>query len=192
MLQISYDAIMSPREFITGHINRQTELCHCLLKSEQIKPSVTEAIQRKPFTGSWSHWLAQGQAKKNLSTPYKKTLSVDFTVYLLETDSRFKSCSFNCLASPQFFMLTKVRRAEASCWNSVTGCGSVHICWEIMICGSWDSVPLSLPLLERNPPEGRHFLRIYVQNLKTSKKLVKKEILRFWSFAKALSLSSPG
>lgn len=42
-----------------------------------------------------------------------------------------------------------------------------------MICGNWESVPLSLSLLERNLLEGRHFLLIYVQNLKTCKKLGK-------------------
>lgn len=137
---------------------------------------MTEARQGKPYIGSWTHWLAQGQAKKKttLSTSCKMPLSVYLTVCPWETDCRLKSSSFHCLAS-QFFMLIKVSRElrPGAGRDSVPGCGSVHICREMMICSSWESVPLSLPLLERNLPEGRYFLHNYGQNLKTCKKLGK-------------------
>lgn len=63
---------MSPLVYITGHINRKTEFCLCLLKSEQIKSSATEAMQREPYTGSCIHWLAQGQDKKTLAPHIKR------------------------------------------------------------------------------------------------------------------------
>lgn len=69
-------------------------------------------------------------SQKNLSISNKKPLNVDLTVYLWEIDCRFKSCSFDCLASPQSFMLIKVSRYLKPVAGTVKVAGVLCTCAE--------------------------------------------------------------